>query len=55
MDQIIFDAVEKAQAVIARWIVPDSDINSDEAMDLLLEILDNPELVQAQEEIKDAF
>lgn len=42
----LFEAVEKAQAILAKWIVPDSDISDKTALEDLVGVLDNVQLVQ---------
>lgn len=44
----IAEATQKAQDVLARWIVPDSNLNDTECLNALLGVLDTVELVEAQ-------
>lgn len=45
------DAVSAAQRVLARYIEPGSGIAAEDAINALLEVLDNRELIAAQREI----
>lgn len=44
----VADATQKAQSVLAKWIVPESNLSDADCLAALLEILDTQELVVTQ-------
>lgn len=47
----LFNTVQKAQDALSKWIVPESGISDAEALNELLGILDNRELVKKMREV----
>ncbi len=50
--EIILEALEQAQAIMARWFEPEG-ISAEQAIDELLPVLDNIQLIRAQRELRE--
>lgn len=48
----LFEAVEKAQTILAKWIVPDSKISDKTALEALVGVLDDVQLVSKMRIVK---
>lgn len=50
--EIVLAALEQAQAIMARWFEPEG-ISAEQAIDELLPVLDNIQLIRAQRELRE--